>query len=615
MAFIHYAKEIVTGVRFNIEQLDEDTAEFDSAKFHENQIKVIQQFKEVSARIDLVEKNHVTIPKDSLYDEISDNNSELDKINKLVHDIVEVSKEFTKFANTANSDNVTLIISFADEIAPKNINTFQRNDFYWKLFGEPFASKEILIQLREKYEMSLEKVCHSLQSPQQIVYSLYKHIALTELKAYILMEYTLLIGRVSGQGNFTTETNKVRVNYKSIREKALDILQTTMEKSDRVIWRCDPDKHVHNVTYDEVTRLLQGFVENEVDLSNDGSCGETCPDYRNTTTKGCFDQKFCSQQSKCAGQIHDCQFVDSELSVCQSPTSSNRRYEYIQNSDGQKFGEREICWRDVNKVESWSRWLFWRCSYCFCLCDEPSPKSDRYFSLRKTRSDVRANKVVTGVRFVKKNRVFHIQIQQGQLLPRGAINESTLEWVPVDDYQVNDANITEGVDYYAMSYENRRINLDETIFEHDRIFIVTGVRFNAFKDYLGLKVYFSRHKFVDGEVRGYEEEDEKYIDLTMMYEYNPGFQSEELNIDNLDLPTSSKENSKPLSKNKQYLKFVNTGLEADAGQTTIPFIDIQDVVSNPPVPLAGLGIYYKNSPGYGGFVAPKVISFDYAAYV
>ncbi|XP_060650928.1 uncharacterized protein LOC132787692 [Drosophila nasuta] len=388
-----------------------------------------------------------------------------------------------------------------------------------------------------------------------------------------------------------------------------------MEKADRVAWRCDPEKHVHKVTYDEVTRLLQGFIENEIDLSNDESCGETCPDYRNTTTIGCFDQKFCSQQPKCEGRIHDCQFVDSDLSVCQSPTSSYRRYEYIQNSDGQKFGEHEMCWRDVNNVESWSRWLFWRCSYCFCLCDEPSPISDRYFSLRKTRSDVRANKVVTGVRFVKKNRVFHIQIQQGQLLPRGAINESTLEWVPVDDYKINDANITEGVDYYAMSYENRRINLDETIFEHDRIFIVTGVRFHVFKNYLGLKVYFSRHNFVDGKVRGYKEEDEKYIDLTMMYEYNPGFQSEELNIDNLDLPTSSKENSQPLSKNKQYLKFVNTGLEADAGQTTIPFIDIQDVVSNPPVPLAGLGIYYKSSPGSGGFVAPKVISFDYAAYV
>ncbi|KAH8414601.1 hypothetical protein KR215_009920 [Drosophila sulfurigaster] len=468
--------------------------------------------------------------------------------------------------------------------------------------------------------MPLENICHSEQSPQQLVYFLYKDNALTELKTYVLAEYSLLIRRIYEDENLKTETNMIRDNYNSISEEALETLKTTMEKADRVIWRCDPDKHVHNVTYDEVTRLLQGYVENEVDLSNDESCSETCPDYQNTSTKGCFDQKFCSQQPQCAGRIHDCQFFDSDLSVCQSPESSNRRYEYIQYGDGQLLGEYDYCEQEPNKVESWSRWLFWRCSYCFCLCDEPSLKSDRYFNLRETLADVEANMVVTGVRFVKKNRVFHIQIQQGELLPRGAINESTLEWVPVDDYQISDPDVTEGVDYHAMSYENRRINLGnnlgDNIHKHGRGVVVTGVGFHVWRGQLALNVMFSDFDFVEGLVNGYYEEDSPIpVRLTMHTIWNSGLDNSKLNIDNLDLPTRATNSSQPISKDTQYVEFVNTGLEKDAGQTTIPFIDIQDVVSYPPVPLTGLGIYYKNSPGYGGFIAPKIFSYDYATHV
>ncbi|KAH8302666.1 hypothetical protein KR044_009323 [Drosophila immigrans] len=530
----------------------------------------------------------------------------------MVHAMEEISEEFEKFSTMANSDNDNLLISFAEEVAVKR--EFKNNDFYRKLYGNPFDSKKVLIKLRQSYEMPLEKICHSLQSPQQLVYSLYKDTALTELKAYILYEYSLLIRRVSGQRNLIPQTNTIRLNYKNISEDALDTLITTMGKADRVLWRCDPEKHVPQVTYDEVTRLLQGYIENEVDLNTTGSCSESCPDYRNSTRISCFEQKFCSQQPQCLGRLHDCQFVDSDLSVCQSPESSNRRYEYIEESGGQRFGEQEKCSRDVNNVESWRRWIFWQCSYCFCLCDEPSPKSDRYFSLRKTVADVGANRVVTGVRFVKKNRIFHIQIQQGQLLPRGAINASTLEWVPVDDFKLDDFNVIEGIDYHTMSYEKRRINLDEIVFRDGRTHLVVGVGFSLWKQRLELEVLVSRLNFEEGKIAGYNIIEE-YIPLSMFSVWDMPYDRVKINTDDLDIPTRSPHSSQPMSKNAQYLEFVNTGLEMDAGQSTIPFIDIQDVVSNPPVPLSGLGMYYKSSPGYGGFVAPKIITYDFAANI
>lgn len=61
-----------------------------------------------------------------------------------------------------------------------------------------------------------------------------------------------------------------------------------------------------------------------------------------------------------------------------------------------------------------------------------------------------------------------------------------------------------------------------------------------------------------------------------------------------------------------YIDFNQSDLDSDFGQTTLPFIDIQDVISIPPVPLSGVGIYFKSQLTYGGFVAPKLITKDYA---
>ncbi|XP_074100476.1 uncharacterized protein LOC141528354 [Cotesia typhae] len=44
----------------------------------------------------------------------------------------------------------------------------------------------------------------------------------------------------------------------------------------------------------------------------------------------------------------------------------------------------------------------------------------------------------------------------------------------------------------------------------------------------------------------------------------------------------------------------------------IPFFDAQSVVSNPPSPLGGVGLFYKGTPSYGGFFAFKLISSRYS---
>ncbi|XP_051862933.1 uncharacterized protein LOC127565966 isoform X2 [Drosophila albomicans] len=97
-----------------------------------------------------------------------------------------------------------------------------------------------------------------------------------------------------------------------------------------------------------------------------------------------------------------------------------------------------------------------------------------------------ANKVVTGVRFVKKNRIFHLQIQQGQLLPRGAINESTVEWVPIDDFKITDPDVCDGVDYHSLSHQERGIDLDEISTLDGQASVVTGLRLRVLSGRLNL---------------------------------------------------------------------------------------------------------------------------------
>lgn len=50
-----------------------------------------------------------------------------------------------------------------------------------------------------------------------------------------------------------------------------------------------------------------------------------------------------------------------------------------------------------------------------------------------------------------------------------------------------------------------------------------------------------------------------------------------------------------------YLEFVNIYL--------VPFVDIQDVFCDPPV-VRGAGVFYKSFGDSGGYIAPRIYSFD-----
>ena len=49
-------------------------------------------------------------------------------------------------------------------------------------------------------------------------------------------------------------------------------------------------------------------------------------------------------------------------------------------------------------------------------------------------------------------------------------------------------------------------------------------------------------------------------------------------------------------------------MEIDAGQNTIPFIDITSVTSRIVVPLSGAGIFIKNDDKIGNYLSLKLLT-------
>lgn len=88
-----------------------------------------------------------------------------------------------------------------------------------------------------------------------------------------------------------------------------------------------------------------------------------------------------------------------------------------------------------------------------------------------------------------------------------------------------------------------------------------------------------------------------------------------LKLENPDIPIRSPSPSVMDSKSDQYLEFIHTDFDRDAAQTTVPFIDAQPVESALPVPLSGAGIYHKGRQHFGGFIGPKVITYNFRKHM
>ena len=94
------------------------------------------------------------------------------------------------------------------------------------------------------------------------------------------------------------------------------------------------------------------------------------------------------------------------------------------------------------------------------------------------------DKILTGLRFVKKNRIIQVEIQQSSPLPEGVVNETDRSWV-----QNPDLTLENSQDIFEMSYEERSLDLD--ILEAPKGHVVTGLRFRKLGSHINLEARVS----------------------------------------------------------------------------------------------------------------------------
>lgn len=75
--------------------------------------------------------------------------------------------------------------------------------------------------------------------------------------------------------------------------------------------------------YNQITRFIQGYVDNEINLNPDQSCRQTCSDYSMAKSFGCAKDTFCGDyqhidqaSTQCKGTIYNCDYVDDDLTIC-----------------------------------------------------------------------------------------------------------------------------------------------------------------------------------------------------------------------------------------------------------------------------------------------------------
>jgi len=424
-----------------------------------------------------------------------------------------------------------------------------------------------------------------------------------------MLQFSYMMLRIYDKGNFTDEANQAKEKFESQATEKMRSIEMVLPRMSRIFYKCDPAQHKEGETFYQITKLLQGYIENEVDMNPRQSCTSQCSSYNYAESKSCYKDLFCAKQPKCNGRIFDCQFYNADAWVCMAEESANRRYEWVEYENGIVLGNRGTCKNKI-KVDSWWRYIFYHCSYCLCKCDEVTDDSDRFWSLLPATADTANNKVVTGVRFVKIGRIIYPQIEEASALPEGGIDSSSRVWVPPKEISYTDtSNLTANTGaVFTMSYEHRAVDLDAL--EAPQGHVLTGIKLRTLGGHLNLEIQVTPIKFQTGAL---------FPDrsLWVANDNTPATNNPRTFVPIImpDIPTRLSGQNKVDSTTDQFIQFDATSAYKDVSQTTIPFIDRQGVSPGPSSWLAGAGLYHKGAVGYGGFLGLSVASYDFSRHL
>ena len=147
--------------------------------------------------------------------------------------------------------------------------------------------------------------------------------------------------QVSNHAFSIPESELARQSFESQATEKVLALKAILPQVSRTYWRCDPDVPSEGETYIRLTNLLQGHIENEIDLNAQSSCRKSCEPYNFAKPQSCYKDLFCSKQLPCNGRLFDCGFYDADAWVCLSENQNERKYDWIEYEDGTLLGTKK----------------------------------------------------------------------------------------------------------------------------------------------------------------------------------------------------------------------------------------------------------------------------------
>lgn len=210
----------------------------------------------------------------------------------------------------------------------------------------------------------------------------------------------------------------------------------------------------------------------------------------------------------------------------------------------------------------------------------------------------------------KQKGIIHLAILQRKLLPYGQIELnspiSQMElWKPSNEFfALDDFGVQKDIDYFTLTYENRSINLDSVIAPSGHV--VTGLRFKIVNGHITLEIRATQFDYQGG----------KLMNLgSSRWLSNPDGGQVKIPLERVASPMKCLEKSVPNPTANAYVDFGPSDYWSDLSQLTVPFLDTQTVEPHIPVALSGIGLHYKGQPGFGGYVAPKLIVYAFEPHL
>ncbi|KAK0160976.1 hypothetical protein PV328_008319 [Microctonus aethiopoides] len=579
-------------------------------------------------------------------------------LTELHHYIVRIDgmyEDFQHYQKNAREFSRSTIRSFIDSVISHKKGDIQDTlDSMHHLMkpGRSASYRKPLPELvhQRNQMMSFEELCGMGSSPQQRLYEICLAVLGTEFKAFTMNYFSYLMLMTYTKELYKGEKKRAAAQLITKSQSYLITIKRAMKDSSRIVDNCDPKKFERGINFVELEGAMQMFIVGEVHIGSSISsnrCWDTCmriPYHPGLINFDCSEKSgnmWCPIRN-CYGRLYDCESASS-TTVCELGRDSLRRYEWVKDNYGNTYGNSSSCAGRIKHPDYYTLG-FSSCDVCLCTCADESSNSNanRTINLRPQLSNIKKNMIVIGARFTSSDNIIHIQIRVGKLIPDGLIAKGTEQWIEPEKFfteknknlknkEMGSVYLIEGDkkrllkpdnDFSFITYDHRRMSLDEL--DAPIGYIVTGVKLEHESDDsrydrliapIQLAIRLTKFNFINGKLCN-DDQCSYWMSQENMPNRSKYYTAQRtlLALSNSDNPTKGKKHTKITGKS-YYVEFHSSDRKKDAGQSTIPFFDAQQISSSQSSPLSGLGLVHRGAEGSGGFLTFRLMTLDYSHYL